>query len=238
MFDNFEEYIYGSLGLQSGSMIKFIKDMTDKLFMLKNKPNNTEIKQVTINNVKPYYFYLIRYNYNGNKIWCPILTLDYRVIENKNILYAINLEYLPPLFKIKYFNLIFKKLKSELKKNSDNNGDLKYERPLPINFEFIYKTLKQNGNMNYVITAYDYLKIDKAYQISINIAPEIIMCDPKRYNSKSMKDLYQKLPESKEKDYLKEIIEMYDEIIEQYQEDSIKYHKIVASFEKNLKLIK
>jgi hypothetical protein len=53
-----------------------------------------------------------------------------------------------------------------------------------------------------------------------------------------MKELYQKLPESEEKDHLKEIIELYDDIIEKYQEDSIKYHKIVASFEKNLKLIK
>lgn len=238
MFENFEEYMYGSLGLHSRSMVQFIKDMTDKLFLLKNKPNNSEIRKVNIDKVAPHRFYLIRYNYNGNKIWCPILTLDYRVIENKNILYAINLEYLPPLYKIKYFNLLFKRLKNEFNRVSEGKGDIRSELPLPINFELIYKSLKQNGKMNYVITAYDYLKIDQAYQISINIAPEIIMCDPKRYNSKSMKDLYLNLPESEEKDNLKDIIELYDEIIEKYQEDSIKYHKIVASFEKNLKLIK
>ena len=238
MFENFEEYIYGSMRLHSGSMSQFVKDMTNKLFLLKENPNNSEIRKVNIDKVSPHRFYLIRYNYNGNKIWCPILTLDYRVIENKNILYAINLECLPPLFKIKYFNLIFKRLKKEFNLVSEGKGDIRTETKLPINFEFIYKTLKQNGKMNYVITAYDYLKIDQAYQISINIAPEIIMCDPKRFNSQSMKELYLNLPESEEKNSLKDIIELYDDIIDKYQEDSIKYHKMLAAFEKNLKLIK
>jgi len=237
MFENFEEYMYGSLGLQSRTMVQFIKNMTDKLFKLKNDPNNVEIKKINIKKLVPKRFYLIQYNYNGNKIWCPILALDYKVIKNKNILYAVNLEYLPPLYKIKYFNLLFKKLSAQLNRVV-NRPDLNSELPLPISFETIYNTLKQNGNMNYTITAYDYLKINKVYQVSILIAPEIIMCDPKRYNAKSMKDLYFNLQESDEKDDLGDIIEQYEKIIEQYQEDSIRYHKMVAAFEKNLKLIK
>ncbi len=238
MFDHFENYIYGSLGLETGSMIKFIKDKTDKLFDLKRTPNFTEIVQVNLKKVVPRRFYLIQYNYNGNLIWCPILALDYKVINNKNILYSLNLEYLPPLFKIKYFDLIFRRLKDELSKIADTDKIVN-ERPLkPLSFEFIYKTLKQNGNMDYAITAYDMLKIKKAYLISIKIAPEIIMCDPKRYNSKSMKELFEKLPESEEKDVLGNIIEEHDKLIEQYKEDSIQYHKEIANFEKYFKIIK
>ena len=237
MFDNFENYIYGSIGLKTKSMTKFIIDMTDKLFELKKNPNLSEIMKVNINKVVPQRFYLIRYNYNGNKIWCPILALDYKVIKNKNILYAVNLEYLPPLYKIKYFNLLFKRLKNELTKIVDVD-EVQSERPLPLTFEIIYNTLKKNGNMNYAVTAYDYLKIDEAYLVSLKIAPEIIMCDPKRYNSKSMKKLFEKIQDSDEKDTLENIIKQHDQLIENYQEDSIKYHKQIASFEKHLKLIK
>jgi len=237
MYNDFENYLYGSLGLESGSMQKFIYDKTNKLFELKRSPNFTEIENVSLNRVIPNHFYLIRYNYNGNKIWCPILALDYKVHNNKNILYAINLEYLPPRYKIKYFNLLFSKISTQLEKISEANK-LVEERTLPLSFEYIYKTLKSNGNMNYALTAYDYEKIVDSYLISIKIAPEIIMCDPKRYNSKSMKELFINLPSSDEKSHLKEIIEEFDELVDKYQEDSIGYHKQVANFEKSLKLIK
>ena len=238
MFEHFSEYMYGSLGLKSATMEKFVRDKTDLLFDLKKTPNYTEIKEVTIKNVVPQRFYLIQYNYNGNLIWCPILALDYKVIKNKNILYALNLEYLPPLYKIKYFDLIFRRMKDELSLIADIDKIVD-ERPLkPLSFEFIYKTLKQNGGMSYAITGYDYLKIKRAYLVSIKIAPEIIMCDPKRYNSKSMKELFDNLPISEERDTLGNIIEKHDELIEQYQADSIQYHKDIANFEKFLKIVK
>ena len=238
MYDDFFGYIYGSMGLNSGSMSKYIYDVTKKLFELKKKPNYTEIAEVNINKVIPQKFFLIQYNYNGNKIWCPILALDYKVIKNKNILYALNLEYLPPLYKIKFFDKVFKRIIPYLEKTA-NVTELRSERPIkPLTFEIIYKSLKQYGEMNYAITAYDYLKISKAYSISIKILPEIIMCDPKAYNSASMKELFEKIPESDEKDTLENIIKTHDELVETYQEDSIKYHKQVAAFEKHLKIIK
>jgi len=236
MFENFEQYVFGEIGFH-GSIQKYINDISKQLFELKRTPNLTEIMQVNLKKVVPHRFYLIEYNYNGNKIWCPILALDYKVIENKNILYAVNLEYLPPLFKIKYFNLLFSRMKQELTKIVDVDK-LVEEKSLPINFDLIYNTLKNNGKMNYAVTAYDYLKINKAYLVSAKISNKLIMCDMKKFNSESMKDLFNKLPSSKERDTLEDIIKIHDELIEEYQENSIEYHKKVASFEKHLKLIK
>jgi len=239
MFSNFEEYMYGAMGLKTHSMTHFVNIMTDKLFNLKKQPNRTEILEVNLNKVIPYKFYLIQYNYNGNKIWCPILTLGFEKNEKsgKNILFAINLEYLPPKYKIIYFNYLFRIHKEDLSKIADAK-DLTEERQLPFDMKKLYNDLKRNGDMNHTVTGYDYLKIAKSYMISIKIAPEILMCDPKRYNSKSMKELFIKLPESEEKDTLAEIIKDHDKLIENYQEDSIKYHKQVALFEKHLKIIK
>jgi len=239
MFQKFGNYIDEAIATNGGDLSHYVKYCTDTLFNLKNHPNNTEIIKINISKLVPRRFYLIRYNYNGNKIWCPILAMDYKVIKNKNILYGINLEFLPPKYKKLYFDLIFKRVYNEMSKViKSSESDLRQEKLLPFDFEFIYKTLKQNGNMNYVVSAYDYLKITDVYLISAKIAPEIIFCDPKRYNKESMKELYNNLPNSDEKDTLGEILEQFTELLETYQEDSIAYHKQVANFEKHLKLIK
>jgi len=240
MYKDFNSYIDSAMRTHSGDDLShYVRYCTNKLFDLTKDPINSEIIKVSQTKLIPRRFYLIKYNYNGNKIWCPILALDYKVIKNKHILYAINLEYLPPKYKKIYFDLIFKTSYDELEKVAKSGFEnISGENLLPFDFEFIYKTLKQNGGMNYVITAYDYLKVVDIYQISIKIAPEIIFCDPKRYNLDSMKELYLNLPESEEKDTLEEILELYTELIETYQEDSIAYHKRVANFEKHLKIIK
>jgi len=240
MYKNFNSYVDESIKINGLSDLEhYVKYCTDTLFDLKKTPINSEIVQVSQKKLVPRRFYLIQYNYNGNLIWCPIMALDYKVVKNKHILYAINLEYLPPKFKKLYFDRIFNGSYNELEKVAKSGFDsISQESLLPYNFEFIYNTLKKNGDMNYVVTAYDYLKIKEIYLISIKIAPEIIFCDPKRYNSASMKELYNKLESSDEKDKLKDIIEEMDEIIETYQIDSIAYHKRVANFEKHLKLIK
>lgn len=235
MFDNFEKYINGVLSLYGGSYEKMVLSLTDKLIMLKNTPNSSEIAKININKMVPSRFYFIQYNYNGNKIWCPILALEYRVIDNKNIMYAINLEYLPPKYKIKLFNIIFKTSKSYLDKiiQVDNVVD---ERPLPFNFQNIYNLLKSNGNMNFSITAFDMLKIKELYLVSIKISPEILLCNLKRTNSKNMKDLFVNTDDIKMKAKLGEIIEEYDDLIEKYEENSITYHKELSQFETKFKL--
>lgn len=239
MYNNFEGYMYGMIGM-NGSIINLVTEMTKKMFELKNKPNSMEISKIPPTKLVPGRFYLIQYNYNGNLIWCPILALDYKVHKNKHILYAINLEYLPPKYKILLFNKIFKGISSRLDSMADKNLVLS-ESPMPLTFESVYKILKANGNMNFAITAYTIIdfnkkiKIKEAYLVSIKIAPEILMCDCKRYNSASMKELFTKIG-GEEKTKLKTIIEQYDKIIEDYQEDSIAYHKLVSLFEQKLKL--
>ena len=242
MYKNFADYIWGMIGMH-GSMEKLILDMTDKLVNLRIRPNNTEIVEIPQNKLIPGHFYLIQYNFNGNLIWCPILALDYKVIKNKHILYAVNLEYLPPRYKMLLFDKVFKPMSDEMDIKSQEVL-VKNEAPIKhFNFEFIYKLLKNNGNMNYAITAYtiiDFLgnvKIKRAYKISIKILPEIIMADMKRHNSVDMLELHGKLT-GDEQIKMSEILENYNKMIDDYQADSIQYHKKVALFREKLKLFK
>jgi len=243
MYKNFENYIWGLVGL-NGSWELLVRNLTDKLIQLKLKPNLTEILKINPDKLLPGRFYLIQYNFNGNLIWCPILALDYKVHKNKHILYAVNLEYLPPRYKVLLFDKIFKPVADRLENVISQKEFVKDEQPLDfINFEFMYKLLKKNGKMDFAITAYtikDFkgnFKIKQSYLCSVKIAPEIIMSDFKRLNSNDMLKL-QKSLQGEEQIKMTQILEQYNKIIEEYQVDSIAYHKKVALFREKLKLFK
>jgi hypothetical protein len=242
MYKNFKNYIWGAMGF-SGTLEKYVLDMTKKMIDFKNHPsdNLSEFMKISPDKLVPGRFYLIKYDFNGNPLWCPILALDYKVHKNNHILYAVNLEYLPPRYKILMFYEIFKQVYTQLEIISQKLL-VKDEAPLNFfTFEFIYKFLQKNGKMNWAITAYTIknfegiIKIKEAYLCSIKIAPEIIFSDFKRYNSGNMKELQKRLM-GEEEIKLGQIIEQYDKIIEGYQADSIEYHKKVALFREKLKL--
>lgn len=241
MYKDFEGYMYGVIGL-NGTITNTIKVLTDKLVKLRQKPNLKEIMEIDASKLVPGRFYLIQYNFNGNLIWCPILALEYKVVKNNHLLYAVNLEYLPPKFKIALFDKIFKASREFLDKTAQNDY-VREEAPLNfLNFEFVYKILKQN-RMEWATTAYTIknfqgqFKIKKAYLCSIKIAPEIIFADMKRYNTKNMIEMQKSLI-GVDQIRMQQIVEAYQQLIEGYQEDSIEYHKKLALFRDNLKLFK
>ena len=242
MYKDFEGYMYGILGL-NGSWINLIKNLTDTLNLLRLNPNKTEIEEIKVDKLVPGRFYIIQYDFNGNKLWCPILALDYKVHKNNHILYAINLEYLPIRYKIKLFSQIFSKIDKQLDDMTQAKF-VKNEPPLKfLTFEFMYNLLKNNGKMHYCITAYtikdfdNNIKIKKAFLCSLKIAPEIISADFKRINTGDMIELHKSLVGS-EQIRMEEILNQYQKIIEEYQIDSVEYHKKLANFRENLKLFK
>ena len=102
--DEFIKYIRPFIG-QYSSLINIVRESTDEIMNLR-KTNSTLFKEINTGkilqgNQVPIKFYLIRYYYNGNQVWCPVMSLAYKVINNKNILYILNLQYLP--FKYKMF---------------------------------------------------------------------------------------------------------------------------------------
>jgi len=240
MYKNFTDYIWGMLGM-SGSWERLVYDMTEKLNNLRKRPNYSEVLEINPTKLVPGRFYLIQYDFNGNYIWCPILALDYKVHKNSHILYAINLEYLAPRYKMLIFNKIFKDVHVDLDLIAQKEL-VRDERAMDfINFENMYKVLKANGNMQYAITGYSIknslgnFKIRKSYLCSVKIAPEIIFSDFKRYNAADMMKLHQSLV-GEEQVKMGEILTQYNTLIEEYQADSIAYHKKVALFREKLKL--
>ena len=245
VYTDFKAYIYGILNLYNDNVYNFIQGMTTKLFEIKQSNNILEMVKIMPKNMIKYMnrFYMISYNYNGNKMWCPIYLMEYKNIENKHILYAIQLEYLPPKYKMNLFSSLLNN--QIVKKTIDKNSNTKTpteEFGLPIESKYLYNILKNNNNMNYALTGFDLKKIEISYLISTKILPEILMSDFKKYNSKNMKDLMINMKKLNantiEEDILGKLIEEYDKLIDEYEHDSLEYHKKLRNFESNLKLFK
>jgi hypothetical protein len=197
-------------------------------------------------------FYIIRYNYNGNKIWCPILTIppvpnkreegimerQLKIINNKNILYAVNFDYLPIMYKALLIDAIIKGNIDRYEKNSNMiSGGRTVKEEFTFKVNWIYNFLKRNGNKNYAITAYDVLKIDKIFEISSTILQRFVFFDTYYVNKRLMVETLENITNEKLKGEFSYKIKIFNEILEMYDKDIESFYKSLRNFEKNLKLI-
>ena len=222
---------------------QYNKDLKTLIFecnkeVFKSRKEQTDwFQSISKNNIQTGRFYLINYNYNGNKVFCPIFAIDYRVSEhNKHNLFAINLDYLPFEFKIKYFNNIDNIATDIFDFNADV-GDVTKEKNIPVNFEKIYKSLEASGGYNYAITAFDINKILEIYIISTNLMYLITNVHMRPVNVALMKELSQSYDDGLEsKIKLDKLINELDGMDEIHKTDVKKYYKRLKQLESNYKI--
>jgi len=243
------EYCSGLLGEYNNNLKSITDDSTKMIFERIKKPTS-EIMPAMMRDIKKGKFYMLHYNYNGNKLWCPIFIIDdrYSTELQKRILYAINIDYLPYKYRIVYFDKLFAMFKDTLDRNSKNNangGNVNSEISFKVNFESIYRSLKNNGDFSYAITAFDFSKIvgmDKGTPIihsvstNQNIFARFLYIDTRYVNRKIMMDAVKESDVDKEKEKLGKLIESMNEILDNFSMDSIEYYKKLKSLESNYKL--
>ena len=215
-------YISGQIPLHGNSLYNLSEVASNYLFKAIKQPNLSEIMELTPNVIinKMMSFYIIRYNYNGNYIWCPILALEIKTINNKNILYALNIEYLPLKYRVMFFGKLLKE-SSKMREVFDKNNDMpsvSTELKFPLEGKFLYNALKKNGNMTYCLTAYDVSKIKNLFLISTKIFPKILLVNTRKVNSVDMRKIWLSMTDAKMKEKLEVVINDYEKLIEQYQE--------------------
>lgn len=162
----------------------------------------------------------------------------FEVVYNKPILYACNLNYIPFVPKILIFDKIYKTFKDIFEVNR-NRVSVIEEKPLgELNFQLMYKVLKENGRFDYTVTAFDATKILDVYVISTESLLRFMFMDCRILNRNAMSDLYVKLEDSNERAKIRELIEFYDKILETYEQDLELGYKALKSYEENMKLFK
>lgn len=234
----FKDDVLNNINLRVGTNLQmFINESTDLILDARND-NKEEVKNINLEAIEIGRFYLIRYNYNGNQIWCPIFSLEYKYYNQKSILYAINLDYLPYLYKIELFNVIWLKQREVFEFNQKVTKIEEERRLKIINFEDVYKLLKKNGNYEYCITAFDMTKIKEVNLVSYNLMGRFIMITTRNLNSRSMRDLYDKETNIEIKEKIDSILKQYEGILNEYSDDSKEFYKKLKNFESHLKLIK
>jgi hypothetical protein len=232
----FDYYVRALRGQYNNNLQKLIEDCNKDIFLMRRK-QTPWFMSVPHAKLQVGKFYLINYDFNGNKLYCPIFTIDYRVRESgKHVLYAINLDYLPFDYKVLYFNKLQDLTKQLFEFNADA-PDFMREKAIPINFEQIYNTLKDNGDYNYAISAFDVTKLTEIFGVSTNLMYLMIHVHLRPVNVALMKTLmesYEKGTEEREK--LEKIISDLDNVYETYEEDVQNYYKKLKSIEANYKL--
>lgn len=241
---HFKDYCGKLFGEYNNNIGSITKESTDRIFYLINNPNE-EIyfdKKLSIGK-----FYLIRYDYNGNKIWCPIFIIDdrYKTDTQKRIIYAINIDYLPYAYRVIFFDILFEQFRKTIDFNV-NKSENDIEKSLTVNFEFIFNLLKKNGGYEYSITAFDYSKIDginngipKIFFISTTFISRFIFINTKKVNMKSMRDLSIIMDDYDIKNKLNDLINEFNLIKEDLDiNDQKEYYKKLKNMEQRFKLFK
>jgi len=249
---SFTEELKALFGQYNQNISLIRKESTEEIFSYIIRNPNKQIRPTTLGNIQIGKFYIIKYNYNGNKLWCPILTIpplansnelgilesQLKIVNIKKILYAINFDYLPLLYKAKLIDAIIQTNSDRYDKNSDkiSQGDV-VNNEFNFNIKWIYEYLKINGKKNYSITAYDISKIEHVYQVSSTILQRFVFLDTYKINNNLMYDTLNKIINDKLKGEFSDKIIMYEEILKLYEKDIEKFYTSLRNFEKNLKLI-
>lgn len=248
MAETFASYCSALIGQYNENMKRLVEDSTEMVFNLVLKNPNLQIRRVLNGLIIKGKFYIIQYNYNGNKIWCPIFVIDdrYSTELQKRILYAINLDYLPFRYKIVFFDKLFNMFSKEIERNkimNDNGDSVNEEVPFKVNFESVYMALKNNGNFNYCITAFDYTKIvgldrgdPKIYGVSTTIMHRLIFIDTKIINKRVMMDALKDSEIEKEKIKLQELLDAYEKTAFDYDNDVKEYYEQLRLLENHYKI--
>jgi len=231
----FKEEVRALMGQYSKNIKVLRDDSTAQIFQTAFKKPTWQIRPTNVNKLRKGCFYIIKYNYNGNKIWCPILSLEYKVKDNKNILYAINFDYLPYQYKILFVSSLFKTNKSYVDKNRDIQNVLE-EESLDARIENVYRWLQTNGRKEYSLTGFDVLKIKQIYAVSTTILDRFIFLDTKYINKRMMLDTLESIDDQNIRLEMQSKIEKYEELLELYEKDVELFYRALRNFEANLKL--
>lgn len=193
------------------------------------KKSSDNILATRIEDIKIGRFYFFHYLDDSNWMkYSPVFTVDYKQLDKKLILYALNFNFIP----LEIRSTIFDKYITE--------QDIENNRTLKVDFMGIYDILLKYG-FEYAIVEYNLSQIKIAHSINMEILPKFLYSGHpvNKYDPVKLYSIWKKKLDNRKKrhDELMKLIisDMYDieaEISEEYQ--ALKGHisRIRKSFEK------
>lgn len=231
----FEYYVKALRGKFNNNINDLVFECNKAVFSLRKTPND-KFKPILLNKLQIGRFYLINYDFNGSCLYCPVMSIDYRVKNNKHIMYVLNLDYLPFEYKIIYFNKLFNIYKALFDDNVDEM-DVMNESTLNLNFEGVYNTLAGNGGFNYAISALDVTKIKECFIVSTDYLYMLIHLHMKPVNTALLKAKMAQYDKGSEiREHIEKLINEMEDAKLSFDNDVKDFYKKLRAIENNYKL--
>ena len=182
--------------------------------MEKITKSDDEYEAINISDIKVGSFCFIRYQDPSNwMMWSPVFIIDSKKFDNKVVIFAVNLNFIPLEIRTVIFDPYF------IEKNFDIN------LPLKVNYKGMYDELLKWG-FEYSLVEYNAIQIRMVHQIEMNSVPRFLMSGHPltRYDPQKLIQIWTKKLETRDQRHnemmnslVSDFYEMDGKIKEQYQ---------------------
>ena len=211
------------------NLLKFYETSTMELFNLYKNPDQSLITTQNPSNLHSGNFYFLFYKDDSNWMqYSPIFFIDFKVVKNYTIGYAINMNFIPFEIRVSFFDNLIKDLEDDTLGLSG------------INFESMYKQLLKIG-YEYSIVEYNLESIVGAYSINNRILHKFLYSSHPSmgvYDPDNLYKLWLKKLETKEKRHQEVIKQLTSDLFEAVDYIDGKYDELsshIKRFQKNIK---
>lgn len=146
---------------EKNGIVNYFKDNSLYFYNQFQSPSNKSIEVINTSKIEEGKFYFLYY-YDDSKWmqYAPIFVVDFKKIDNKIIVYAINFNFLPIQIKSAFFDKYIKDLTNDKQFTS-------------ITFETVYTQLLRIG-YEYSLMEFNVKMINRVYDISIDLLPQFL----------------------------------------------------------------
>ncbi len=132
-------------------------------FYEKYNQSSKQVQAVGVKDIKPGLFYHFHYLDTSNWMrYSPIFVTSYKKIDNKIIIFGVNLNFIP--LEVRAFTFD----KYMLEEDFDEN------RPLVVSYEGMYEELTKVG-FEYALVEYDAKLLKRVHRISMDLVPRFLI---------------------------------------------------------------
>lgn len=148
--------------------------------------SDKDVMSVSVGDIVVGRFYHFHYQDSSNwMIYSPVLVVGYKKLQNKIIILAINLNFIPLEVRVYFFD------------NFMREENFTNDKSLNVNYEGAYNELLKIG-FEYALVEYDAINIKIVHKISMEFVPRfLISAHPKnKYDPAKLFDIWKvKIPE-------------------------------------------
>lgn len=208
------ERIKLSLLVHGNGIVENFKNNSYDLYQMYQKSSD-DVRNVRTEEIKQGGFYFLHYYDKSNWMkWSPVFVADYKKFDNKIVIFAINLNFVPLEIRAGIFDKFI------------TDEDFERDRLLKVDMKGAYTELLKVG-FEYALMEFNAIQVVTAHKISMNILPRFINSGhpQNKYDPKKLIEIWEAKLDKREQRHkemmaasIDDFYKASDEILEKYSE--------------------